>query len=49
MTQVFLFYIKIDDIYKNTIKCVYSLKDEHWDNISDEGKDLIKKLLEKKP
>ena len=49
MTQVLLFYIKIDDIYKNTIKCVYSLKDEHWDNISDEGKDLIKKLLEKKP
>ena len=34
------------DIMKKVTKGYYTIEGENWDNISEEGKDLIKRMLE---
>lgn len=38
-----------DEIISNTINGEYTLDDLHWDNVSSDAKDLLKKLLENNP
>lgn len=38
-----------DEIISNIKAGQYSMKDEHWDNVSSGAKDLISKLLENNP
>ncbi|CAK72198.1 unnamed protein product (macronuclear) [Paramecium tetraurelia] len=38
-----------EDIIKNIIECKYDLQEEFWQQISDDARDLIKKLLMKEP
>lgn len=38
-----------EDIIKNIVDCKYDLDEEFWSQISEDGKDLIRKLLIKDP
>ncbi|CAD8046316.1 unnamed protein product [Paramecium primaurelia] len=38
-----------EDIIKNIIECKYDLQEDFWQQISEDAKDLIKKLLMKEP
>jgi len=39
----------VNVILKNTLKAEIPLEDEHWDKVSPEAKDLVKKFLHKDP
>lgn len=38
-----------EDIIKNIVDCKYDLEEDFWSLISEDAKDLIKKLLIKEP
>jgi len=37
----------VDDILKNTLKMPLPLDEEHWDNVSPDGRDLLTRLLDR--
>jgi len=39
----------VNVILKNTLRCDMLMEDDHWSNISPEGKDLLSKFLQKDP
>ena len=52
--MIFLGFLPFDsefpeEIIKNIIDCKYDMNDEFWMKMSDDARDLIKKLLAKDP
>ena len=46
---LFIKNLILEEIRINTVNCNYSLIDDHWDNITEEAKDLIRQLLKRDP